>query len=120
MTRALSDDLWREFPKTAPEFEKRFASEEDWRAYWIKARWGGEPAGARCASTRQLPNARPVLLQNLELHPLLRRQHRPSLLEKPPWRVGQIRGADRVRFKVPLTLRPSDESDLRDSPGEED
>lgn len=52
MTRALPDDLWREFPKTAPEFEKRFATEEHCRAYWIKARWGGDPACARCASTR--------------------------------------------------------------------
>ena len=47
-----SDDLWRDFPKTAPEFEARFATEEDCRAYWIKARWGGKPACAKCESTR--------------------------------------------------------------------
>ena len=52
MTQSMPDDLWRDFPRTAPEFEKRFATEEDCRAYWIKARWGGEPACARCASTR--------------------------------------------------------------------
>lgn len=46
------DDLWRDFPKTAIEFDERFATEEDCRAYWIKARWGGEPACARCQSTR--------------------------------------------------------------------
>ena len=43
MTRAMPDDLWRDFPKTATEFEARFATEEDCRAYWIEARWGGSP-----------------------------------------------------------------------------
>jgi len=52
MTQAMSDDLWRDFPKTATEFEARFATEEDCRAYWIEARWGGTPSCARCASTR--------------------------------------------------------------------
>jgi transposase-like protein len=46
------DDLWRDFPKTATEFEERFATEEACRAYWIEARWGGEPACARCGSKR--------------------------------------------------------------------
>jgi transposase-like protein/Zn ribbon nucleic-acid-binding protein len=44
--------LWRDFPKTALEFEERFATEEDCRDYWIAVRWGGKPACARCASTR--------------------------------------------------------------------
>jgi transposase-like protein len=48
----MPDDLWRDFPKTATQFEARFASEADCRAYWIQARWGGEPACARCHSTR--------------------------------------------------------------------
>ena len=52
MTQAMPDDLWRDFPKTATEFEARFATEEDCRAYWIEARWGGKPACARCDSTR--------------------------------------------------------------------
>lgn len=52
MTQHSRDDLWRDFPKTATEFEKRFATEEDCRAYWIEARWGGKPACARCKSTR--------------------------------------------------------------------
>jgi hypothetical protein len=51
MTQHTPDDLWRDFPKTATEFEKRFATEEDCRAYWIEARWGGKPACARCGST---------------------------------------------------------------------
>ena len=51
MIRHTSDDLWRDFPKTAAEFERRFATEEDCRAYWIQARWGGKPACARCGST---------------------------------------------------------------------
>jgi transposase-like protein len=46
------DDLWRDFPKTALEFERRFATEEDCRAYWIEARWGGEPSCASCSSKR--------------------------------------------------------------------
>ena len=52
MTQDTPDDLWRDFPKTAQEFEARFATEEDCRAYWIKARWGGEPACAKCRSKR--------------------------------------------------------------------
>lgn len=45
------DDLWRNFPRTAVEFEKRFATEEACRAYWIEARWGGRPRCACCEST---------------------------------------------------------------------
>jgi len=52
MTQHSRDDLWRDFPKTATEFEARFATEEDCRAHWIEARWGGNPACARCNSTR--------------------------------------------------------------------
>ena len=52
MTQHTRDDLWRDFPKTATEFEARFATEADCRAYWIKARWGGKPACARCKGTR--------------------------------------------------------------------
>ena len=52
MTQPTHDDLWRDFPKTATEFEERFATEEDCRAYWIQARWGGTPACACCNSTR--------------------------------------------------------------------
>lgn len=44
--------LWRDFPKTAVEFEKRFATEEDCRAYWIEARWGGTPRCSCCNSSR--------------------------------------------------------------------
>ena len=51
----MPDDLWRDFPKTAPEFEVRFATEDDCRAYWSKARWGDTPACAQCASTRLWP-----------------------------------------------------------------
>ena len=52
MMQRNNDDLWRDFPKTATEFEARFATEEDCRAYWIEARWGGTPTCARCKSTR--------------------------------------------------------------------
>jgi len=52
MSDEHKDDLWRDFPKTAVAFEKRFATEDDCRAYWIEARWGGKPACATCQSTR--------------------------------------------------------------------
>jgi len=52
MTERNQDDLWRNFPKTAIEFDERFATEEDCRAYWIEARWDGEPACAACQSKR--------------------------------------------------------------------
>ncbi len=44
MTAKNHSDLWRDFPKTAREFEARFATEENCRAYLIMARWGCEPA----------------------------------------------------------------------------
>jgi transposase-like protein/Zn ribbon nucleic-acid-binding protein len=50
-----NDDLWRNFPKTALEFDKRFATEADCRAYWIEARWGGTPSCTKCSSTRVWP-----------------------------------------------------------------
>ena len=52
MSDEHADDLWRDFPKTATAFEKRFATEDDCRAYWIEARWGGKPACAKCQCTR--------------------------------------------------------------------
>lgn len=55
MSDGHADDLWRDFPKTAMEFEKRFATEDDCRAYWIEARWAGRPACAECQSTRVWP-----------------------------------------------------------------
>jgi len=55
MVDTLRDDLWREFPKTAQAFEARFKTEEDCRAYLMKARWGGKPACAKCKSTRVWP-----------------------------------------------------------------
>ena len=52
MPSEISNSLWRDFPKTATEFDERFATEEDCRAYLIAARWGGEPECARCGSKR--------------------------------------------------------------------
>ncbi|MDE2150337.1 MAG: transposase [Gammaproteobacteria bacterium] len=40
--------LWREFPKTLPEFEAAFPGEAACRAYWIEVRFGGLVACARC------------------------------------------------------------------------
>jgi hypothetical protein len=39
-------------PQTAKEFEARFAIEEDCRAYWIEARWGGKRRPDRRACHR--------------------------------------------------------------------
>ena len=50
-----SNELWRDFPKTAIEFDEQFQTEEDCRAYWIEARWGGKPACAKCQSKRVWP-----------------------------------------------------------------
>jgi transposase-like protein len=52
MTESMQDHLWRNFPKTAQEFEKRFACEDDCRDYLMQVRWGGHPACARCKSRR--------------------------------------------------------------------
>jgi transposase-like protein len=52
MASEVHNILWRDFPKTATDFEKRFATEEDCRAYLIAARWGGAPECARCSSKR--------------------------------------------------------------------
>jgi transposase-like protein/Zn ribbon nucleic-acid-binding protein len=49
--KSSADDLWHNFPKTAMEFEERFQTEEDCRAYLMQVRWGGTPACAKCAST---------------------------------------------------------------------
>jgi hypothetical protein len=52
MTQRNNDDLWRDFPKTATEFEERFATEEDFQAYWIRARRGGQPACSKSTRVR--------------------------------------------------------------------
>ena len=36
--KVTTDDLWRDFPKTAMEFEARFATEEDCQAYLMQVR----------------------------------------------------------------------------------
>ncbi len=46
-------ELWREFPRTQPEFEARFGSEDACRDYLVAVRWGGTPQCGRCFSTRQ-------------------------------------------------------------------
>ena len=52
MSSEMHNSLWRDFPKTATEFDERFSTEEDCRAYLISARWGGAPECARCGSKR--------------------------------------------------------------------
>jgi hypothetical protein len=39
--------LWRDFPKTATEFEARFATVAGCHAYWIAAGLGGTPVSAQ-------------------------------------------------------------------------
>jgi Zn ribbon nucleic-acid-binding protein len=84
MTRS-KDDLWRDFPKTATEFERRFATEADCRAYWIEARWAGKPACAACKSTRVWTERGGVLFEcaecghqtSLTSGTLLEKTHKP-------------------------------------------
>ena len=85
MTQQDPDDLWRDFPKTATEFESQFATEEDCRAYWIKARWGGKPACHDCRSTRVWPMREGTLFEcadcghqtSLTSGTLLEKTHKP-------------------------------------------
>jgi transposase-like protein len=52
MSSLHQDDLWRAFPRTALEFEERFAREEDCRAYWIEARWNGRVTCQKCGGEK--------------------------------------------------------------------
>ncbi len=45
-------ELWQDFPKTLPEFERRFSSESACRSYLLEARWGGKPRCGKCAHAR--------------------------------------------------------------------
>ena len=45
-----NEDLWHAFPRTLPEFEKRFSSEDACRDYLIQVRWGGTPRCGSCSS----------------------------------------------------------------------
>lgn len=49
------DELWRDFPRTALEFEDRFATEEACRAYWIEVRWNGQIVCKRCGNAKVWP-----------------------------------------------------------------
>jgi hypothetical protein len=53
MTQRTADDLWRDLPKTATEFEKRFATEVDCGAYWDKGALG-QQAGVRALRLRRV------------------------------------------------------------------
>lgn len=46
------DQLWREFPKTLLEFERRFPTEAACREYLIAVRWGARPWCSRCGGER--------------------------------------------------------------------
>lgn len=50
MSHDYQNALWRGFPKTLPEFEARFGTEEACRAHLAQWRWNGEPHCKRCAS----------------------------------------------------------------------
>src|SRR5271166_5499075 len=55
MSIAQQDELWRSFPRTALEFEERFASEEACRTYWIEVRWNGRVTCQRCGGEKVWP-----------------------------------------------------------------
>lgn len=44
--------LWESFPKTLPEFERKFSSESACRSYLLTARWGGKPRCGKCDHQR--------------------------------------------------------------------
>ncbi len=52
MCNSHLDDLWRNFPKTAIEFETRFPNDEACAQYFAELRWNGSPACAKCNSER--------------------------------------------------------------------
>jgi hypothetical protein len=62
----VRERVWRDFPKTAQEFEKRFASEGDCRDYLMEVRWGGQPACARCQSRRVWRLSRRTLFERAD------------------------------------------------------
>jgi len=45
-------ELWQDFPKTLPEFERRFSSESACRRYLMEARWGDRPLCGKCHHER--------------------------------------------------------------------
>lgn len=48
MSRPDFEQLWREFPKTLPEFEAKFPDEAACRAYWKQIRFGDTVTCVRC------------------------------------------------------------------------
>lgn len=55
MTVPHTETLWRDFPKTLPEFDERFSSEEACRDYLVACRWNGKPCCAHCGSNHVWP-----------------------------------------------------------------
>jgi len=45
------DELWKKFPGTALQFERRFRTEKACREYLIEVRWAGVPRCGRCGGT---------------------------------------------------------------------
>lgn len=63
MSRMHQDELWRTFPRTVLEFEERFASEDDCRAFWIEARWNGHVTCQACGGGEVWPLTRRQLYE---------------------------------------------------------
>ena len=108
------DDLWRNFPKTATEFEERFATEADCRAYWIEARWGGEPACARCGSTRVWTIRSGTTFEcadcdhqtSLTSGTVLEKTRKPLKMGSPLFHVGSLRSSlPAIRYVMALRVR---------------
>ena len=55
MTDSHLEAMWKDFPKTAMEFEERFSTEQACRDYWIEARWKGQVCCARCQCQKVWP-----------------------------------------------------------------
>ena len=80
-----------EFPEDGDEFERRFATEEACRAYWIEARWAGEPACARCGKQARVGRARWLPIRVL----------RTATVGVGAWMVARLMPGDRGLTEQP-------------------
>jgi len=88
MSTMHQDELWRTFPRTALEFEERFASEDDCRAFWVRARWNGCVTCQACGASKVWP------LRGGELYECAQCSHQTSLTS------GTLLAGTRKPFKA--------------------
>ena len=52
MCKNYHDELWKNFPKTLPEFNKRFPDEASCTQYLLQVRWNGRPICPKCGGEK--------------------------------------------------------------------